>query len=271
MAKTYKRPANRALKKQIKSLKKEGTKIKSKTSKLDVELKKLKDGLEKLKGKGVKKKQLSRYNLFIRDQLKKGRTFVQAVRLWKRAEKATRVLRKKPSTKSKTVKPKSVPKKKSAGHKTAKKAKSSKAKTKPARKKITKKVIRKVKVPTVITKFKPRIIEKDVLSKEKIDQIVSRLDEKQKSMIDSIMLQMKYPKQAMVSESAVVPSDEEIAIKLTRLYFREIAQLGFKRGLELDAIINAYLYSLARVQRMGFESQEIIDAIRKSEISRKAF
>ena len=41
---------------------------------------------------------------------------------------------------------------------------------------------------------------------------------------------------------------EEVAVRLTRLYFEEIARLGFKRRLDFDAIINAYYYCLQRLQ-----------------------
>ena len=41
--------------------------------------------------------------------------------------------------------------------------------------------------------------------------------------------------------------DEEIAYRLVKLYFEEIARLGFKRTLNLDSILNAYFYSLKRL------------------------
>lgn len=43
-------------------------------------------------------------------------------------------------------------------------------------------------------------------------------------------------------------SDEEVAFKLVSIYFEEIARLGFKRSLDLDAIINAYFYTLQRLK-----------------------
>lgn len=43
-------------------------------------------------------------------------------------------------------------------------------------------------------------------------------------------------------------SDEEVAFKIVNIYFEEIARLGFKRSLDLDAIINAYFYTLQRVK-----------------------
>ncbi|MBI4044833.1 MAG: hypothetical protein HY392_03935 [Candidatus Diapherotrites archaeon] len=43
-------------------------------------------------------------------------------------------------------------------------------------------------------------------------------------------------------------SDEEVAFKIVNIYFEEIARLGFKRSLDLDAIINAYFYTLQRIK-----------------------
>lgn len=42
--------------------------------------------------------------------------------------------------------------------------------------------------------------------------------------------------------------DEMMAFKIVTLYFEEIARLGFKRKLDLDAIMNAYFYSMARLR-----------------------
>jgi len=42
-------------------------------------------------------------------------------------------------------------------------------------------------------------------------------------------------------------NDEEVAFKIVRLYFEEIARLGFKRQLDLDQILNSYFYTLKKV------------------------
>ena len=42
-------------------------------------------------------------------------------------------------------------------------------------------------------------------------------------------------------------SNEEISFQLVNIYFEEIARLGFKRSLDLDAIINAYFYTLGNL------------------------
>ena len=59
--------------------------------------------------------------------------------------------------------------------------------------------------------------------------------------------------------------DEEIAYRIVRLYFEEIARLGFKRKLDLDAIINAYFYSLSRLQSKEKEMQAISKLVKKEE------
>jgi hypothetical protein len=55
-------------------------------------------------------------------------------------------------------------------------------------------------------------------------------------------------------------NDEEVAFRIVRLYFEEIARLGFKRQLDLDQIINAYFYSL---KRLGNKDEEIKKAVAK--------
>ena len=42
-------------------------------------------------------------------------------------------------------------------------------------------------------------------------------------------------------------NDEEVAFKIVRLYFEEIARLGFKRQLDVDQILNSYFYTLKKV------------------------
>ena len=59
-------------------------------------------------------------------------------------------------------------------------------------------------------------------------------------------------------------SDEDMAVRLAGLYFKEIARTGFKRSLELDSVINAYFYSLARIKRKSVESKTIVSAMEKN-------
>ncbi|MDO8537379.1 MAG: hypothetical protein Q7S21_00680 [archaeon] len=60
-------------------------------------------------------------------------------------------------------------------------------------------------------------------------------------------------------------SDEVVALKLVALYFEEVARLGFKRQLDLDAVINSYFYSLSRIQRKENELATIKKIVLKEE------
>jgi hypothetical protein len=66
-------------------------------------------------------------------------------------------------------------------------------------------------------------------------------------------------------KEALGSDSEEIAFKLVQTYFIEVARLGFKRQLSLDEIINAYFYALARVKRKGVEMNEVDLAVREAE------
>ncbi|MEW6294815.1 MAG: hypothetical protein AB1467_00785 [Candidatus Diapherotrites archaeon] len=78
----------------------------------------------------------------------------------------------------------------------------------------------------------------------------------EKSRLRNII--MEFPK------TPGVP-DEEMAFRVVKLYFEEIARLGFKRRLDLDAIINAYFYALARLERKDKELKFIQKKVLKEE------
>ena len=54
-------------------------------------------------------------------------------------------------------------------------------------------------------------------------------------------------------------SNEEVAARLVKIYFKEIARLGYKRRLTLDATINAYYYTLLRLG----DKKEEMDKVKK--------
>jgi hypothetical protein len=60
-------------------------------------------------------------------------------------------------------------------------------------------------------------------------------------------------------------NDDEVAFRIVRLYFEEIARLGFKRQLDLDQILNAYFYTLKRLEKKDEEIKEIIKKITTKE------
>jgi hypothetical protein len=43
-------------------------------------------------------------------------------------------------------------------------------------------------------------------------------------------------------------NDEEVAFRIVRLYFEDVARLGFKRQLDLDQMINSYFYTLKKLK-----------------------
>ncbi|MFA6419984.1 MAG: hypothetical protein WCW13_04220 [archaeon] len=60
-------------------------------------------------------------------------------------------------------------------------------------------------------------------------------------------------------------NDEEVAFRIVRLYFEEIARNGFKRQLDLDQMINAYFYALKKLKNKDKSMKDIVDKIVKDE------
>ena len=68
-----------------------------------------------------------------------------------------------------------------------------------------------------------------------------------------------------ITKTAEPIADEEMAYRIVRLYFQEIARLGFKRKLDLDAIINAYFYALQRLHNKDKEMKAIKRVVEEEE------
>ncbi|MFA5763724.1 MAG: hypothetical protein WC915_02840 [archaeon] len=64
-------------------------------------------------------------------------------------------------------------------------------------------------------------------------------------------------------------NDEDVAFRIVRLYFEEIARLGFKRQLDLDQILNAYFYALKRLDNKDVEMKKIVQKIVKEEVEKQ--
>ncbi len=60
-------------------------------------------------------------------------------------------------------------------------------------------------------------------------------------------------------------SDEDTAFRLVKLYFEEVARLGFKRKVDLDTTINAYIYTLDRLSRKKQEMALLDKVVIKEE------
>ena len=61
------------------------------------------------------------------------------------------------------------------------------------------------------------------------------------------------------------PADEEVAYRLVELYVREVSQRGEKRQMGLDTIINAYVYTLARLRKKREELGLVEGAVEREE------
>jgi len=59
--------------------------------------------------------------------------------------------------------------------------------------------------------------------------------------------------------------NDDLALGIVKLYVEEVARLGLKRKLDLDSIINAYLYTLARLNKKS-EEMKSFDKLAKEEI-----
>jgi len=66
-------------------------------------------------------------------------------------------------------------------------------------------------------------------------------------------------------ESGEKMNDEEVSFRIVRLYFEEIARLGFKRQLDLDQILNAYFYTLSKVKNKDVIMRKAIKEIMDQE------
>jgi hypothetical protein len=60
-------------------------------------------------------------------------------------------------------------------------------------------------------------------------------------------------------------NDEEVAFRIVRLYFEDVARLGFKRQLDLDQMINAYFYTLKKLKNKDESMKKIVAEIKKAE------
>lgn len=60
-------------------------------------------------------------------------------------------------------------------------------------------------------------------------------------------------------------NDEEVAFRIVRLYFQEIARLGFKRTLDLDQMIDAYFYTLKQLKGKETALKKATEKLAKEE------
>jgi hypothetical protein len=243
---------SKRIKKEIKTLRKGLAKEKKsraktdkttaqKTDKLSTDMGKLKADLEKLGKKKASKKQLSEYNLFMRRQLNDGKTFAQAVRLWK-AYKSGKPLVKTKVVKKTIVRNIKVPSKPRI-----------KYRTRTVTKTVVKRAKPKVITKTVVKRAKPKVITRTRTIMKKIPaQAIERPVQK---ISESRILEL-IEKTRIKGADGMHLSDEELSVKLVSLYFEEIARMGFKRQLELDDVINAYYHALSKLKTRKIEASK---------------
>lgn len=244
-----------------KSLAKTTKKLTTQNTAIQAELEKLRADLKGSKGKQPKR-QLSMYNLFVRKQIEQGKTFEQATKSWKtsRAMIENPDLAKNGKTKTRTI-----------------------TKTKTVIKRVpgrTRTIVRKVPVVKTVIKRAPARIKETV----RVERVPNNVDSSLKGIMRELSalktevhsMETKpvptkevriMPKPTMkmeMSADKVLPN-EEVAVRLTRLYFEEIARLGFKRRLDFDSIINAYYYCLQRLHNKDKELDIMRRIVEKEE------
>ncbi|MDP2974539.1 MAG: hypothetical protein Q8N60_05800 [Candidatus Diapherotrites archaeon] len=285
----------KGLKKEISLTKKVSRKAGKQENQLDL----LAKEIEKLKKK-KKRSALSEYNKFMRQQIRKGLSFKQAVREWNKRKKALAKKTKKPTAynvfvsmqlkQGKTMKQaiaawnrlKNPAKRKRPARKKfviakpkAKALKKRPAKRKRAkpRKKPVKRRIAKPRKKRVLRRklpvAKPRrivrriTVEKPVIVAKQVfpkEEIVL-LIEKAIEKLSSSEKRVVVESKAISAQKGEELCDEEVALRMLNVYFSEIARYGLKRKLTLDEVINAYFYALLRIERKGIEINEIKEAM----------
>jgi hypothetical protein len=239
-AKSVKTLANKTLKTNAK-FRKADIKIKLELSKLQNELAKLK------KNPKSKKRQLNEYNLFMRRQLRLGKTFKQAVAAWNKFKKLQN--KRKPSAYNSFI---ASQLKQGKSFKSAvalwKRLKSGnipKAK-KPSR------IIRIIRKPKQVIKYitRTRIVEKPVIVEKPSDVTISLPVEIEK-IAERIAKKIKAPEHGLPVE--------EIAHRMLTLYFETLARLGLKRSVSLSELVDIYQSCLIKIsQKLGKPEKDLL-------------
>ncbi|MBI4043400.1 MAG: hypothetical protein HY393_01170 [Candidatus Diapherotrites archaeon] len=256
------RGGTKVLKREVKTirkaLKKERSAVKRtaiKTKQLSGALGKLKKEMGVLRKKKTPKRELNLYNVFMRNQLRQGKTFSQSVKLWKRSRKV--LLN---PARYKAVTPAALARR---------------------RKPVVKVKVRRIvkKVPVIRTRVRTRIVEKKVpvvRTKRVIQRVpvvrtkvVQAPRQSPTELAQAIAKALDHSKSLSATGpmhvSTVQVSEEELALKIVHLFFEEVARTGFKRTLTLDAMINAYFYTLGRLKNKSKEMAIVSKLVEKAE------
>jgi hypothetical protein len=194
-----------------------------------------------------------------------GKTWNQAIALWKLAKSGKLGKKGKIRTVTKTIvrRIKSKPKIK---YRTRTIASEPKIRYRTRTKTVVKKIASKPKIKyrvrtkTIVKKIRSKPVRRTVT---RVVQASPGYDVNELcSVVESSLASHSLSKRDL--KDALNPDAEEIAFKIIQTYFMEVARLGFKRQLSLDEIINAYFYALARVKRQNIESAEVEQAVKDS-------
>src|SRR3989338_296713 len=85
--------------------------------------------------------------------------------------------------------------------------------------------------------------------------------------ISELDKRIEKAEQMMIKLKIMNPSMEieQVAIRLVDMYFKEVARMGFKRTLDLDSVVNAYYYTLERLERKGVEEKYFQKEVERTE------
>ncbi|QQR92616.1 MAG: hypothetical protein IPJ89_00010 [Candidatus Iainarchaeum archaeon] len=291
--KDVKSDLSKGTKRLSKSLQKSTKKLSTQSTEIKEELEKLKEAISGLKTKSkkpVEKRELSMYNLFIRQQIRSGKTFEQSVAQWKKSKKIlanpetalagkTRtitktktIIKRVPVTKTRTI-VKKVPVVKTRT--IIKRIPATDPRAAQQLESLKKEILGSVTNNTQMNAVRRELsaikdemhaMEKD-MSKSAMPQMSmhgSRSESKSDSRTVSEKVSSHTQKvMEMVSDRGI--PDEQVAAQLVKLYFEEIARLGFKRSLDFDSIINAYFYCLQRLKHREKELEVMRRIVEKEE------
>jgi hypothetical protein len=233
---------------------------KKKNAERDKEISKLKKGFDKLKLKKRANHPVSEYNVFIRKQVASGIKFADAAKKWSElklknvAQKGKtnaynefiKAQRKMGKTFAQAVALWNQAKKGKIGKTERRIVKTVKKDIKQIRKK-AKPYIKEIKKQAPIYIKEAKEMSEETITKLK--EIVSKAIESGKPTISGGITR------AMVDE-------DEIAFRIIDTYFKEIARFGVKKQLTLDEVINAYLYSRAKVKKLEVDAIAMSAAIK---------
>ena len=211
------------------------------------------------------KRKPSAYNSFIASQLKQGRSFAQAVAFWKSQKKGTKLKQK---IKIKRVLVKAKPQVK---YRT--RLKRVLVRQKPKIKYVTRtKIIEKpavIELPAEIKEIQMPSAEAKKVSKIPehglpIEEISYRLltvyfqdlarhglkrSVSLSELVDAYHFSLQKVEQKLGSQQKTLLHEEEIAFRIVKLYFFELARFGKKRTTTLEELLNAYFFVLSRLEK----------------------